>query len=109
MFNISLEITDAVFDGYNSIYTLLITTSLFILCFINDRKRTNKILNELSSNFFGIYMIHTIFIVYMPWAFNLINFSIAPKEVCAICIFAISFIISYFFRRVKYVKNLFKL
>ena len=57
-------------DDYRNIYTFIITTALFIIvkyCFENFKKENvfTKIINHLSNNSYGIYLIHVFILEYI--------------------------------------------
>lgn len=104
------QVYDVVWNGYDTIFTLLNTISIFILCLScrEEKNKANEFFKFISTNTFGIYFVHWILICFTrkyikqclflcTYWFNII-YAIILTILCAF--------ISYCIKRIPIIKKL---
>ena len=113
MSNSSKEIYDNVWNGYDTIMTLLVSISIFILSYVAKNKldKVSGIIQLIGENTLGIYFIHRIVgSVLKPYYITLtFSTSILSNLIFGLIVMAISFMITLVLKRIPIIKSLFKI
>lgn len=113
MSNSNKEIYDTVWYGYDTIMTLLVCISIFILSYLAKNKldKVSSIIQLIGENTLGIYFIHTIVgSVLKPYYITLtFSTSILFNLIFGIIVMVISLIITLVLKRIPIIKSLFKI
>lgn len=111
LYNRMMEKKDYVWEGYESIFTLIICIAFFLLFFVNATGRRGKWVEVLSPCIMGIYLMHTIIQRYLNLVLYLfIDYSIIPmKLIVATLSFLITFGVVVLLRKIKFVDKILSL
>lgn len=113
MSNSNKEIYDTVWNGYDTIMTLLVCISIFILSYVAKNKldKVSSIIQLIGENTLGIYFIHRMVgSVLKPYYITLtFSTSILSNLIFGIIVMIISLMITLILKRIPLIKLLFKI
>lgn len=96
--HIAQSVWDTVFNGYDTVFTLINTISIFLLCLNYNAKNTmiRNIIVTISFNTLGIYFLHPIFrelswdyVIKLPFSHNIVGNLIYALVIMLICMIII--------------------
>lgn len=113
MSNSSKEIYDNVWNGYDTIMTLLVSISIFILSYVAKNKldKVSGIIQLIGENTLGIYFIHRMVGSALKPYYITLTFStnILSNLIFGLIVMAISFMITLVLKRIPIIELLFKI
>ncbi|HBF7094557.1 TPA: acyltransferase [Clostridioides difficile] len=113
MSNSNKEVYGTVWNGYDTIMTLLMCISIFILSYISNSKldKLSSVVQLIGENTLGIYFVHRMVgSILKPYYITLtFSTSIISNLVFGIVVMAMSLIITLVLKRIPIIKSLFKI
>lgn len=113
MSNSNKEIYDTVWNGYDTIMTLLVCISIFILSYVSNNKldKVSSIVQLVGENTLGIYFVHRIVGSILKPCYISLTFStsIISNLMFGIVVMIISLMITLILKRIPIIKLLFKI
>lgn len=109
---ISQELYDTVWNGYDSIFTLINVIIIFslVIDFVVKDNILSKYISLIDENTLGIYVIHPILLVFLDKIYySKISVNIMSLVIYTFIIFNISLIICTIGKKIPIIKNLFKI
>lgn len=104
------KIADIVWNGYPTIFTFVLTTTLFILCQINCNENQYGNVTLVANQCMGIYVFHLVVLNYVHLFFSKVIIVGSPKNLIVTAVtIAISFLITFVLSKIKYLNKLLKL
>jgi len=92
---------------FKSIFTIIATSSIFLLILKNEHKIKSPLILKLSKYSFGIYLIHMIFIEIMKRNINILGFNpIVSIPIITVLVYLLSLLSSVIIKRIPLIKNI---
>ena len=104
------EVCNVVWHGYETIFTLVTTLSIFMLVYNNkiENDKSNKFFNFLSKNTLGIYFTHMLIIYATIYYVKKISFfcNVFTSTVYVLAICAVCLLISYIIKKIPLIRKI---